>query len=184
VIGGYRLSVHGCDWQATGNNLPEWKQELVIGEYRLSVAVAGRLLDSMYQKENRSLIECGCDWQATGNNVPEGKQKLLIGGNRLSLAVIGRLLNWSYVSHGAVEVCGLGIGLTDRLLWWTKTLKRAISKSCKHFRPWLKEKVPSNPNFVRGSITSLPQQRIFLLKCQVYSIRYIIFLETKLILKS
>ncbi len=65
----------------------------MIGEYRLSVAVAGRLLDSMYQKENRSLIECGCDWQATGNNVPEGKQKLLIGGNRLSLAVIGRLLN-------------------------------------------------------------------------------------------
>jgi hypothetical protein len=33
------------DWQATRNNVPKGKQELVIGAYRLSVAVIGRLLN-------------------------------------------------------------------------------------------------------------------------------------------
>jgi hypothetical protein len=39
----------------TMNNVPKGKEELVIGGYRLSVTVIGRLLETMYQKANRSL---------------------------------------------------------------------------------------------------------------------------------
>ncbi len=40
---------YGCDWQATGNNVPKGKQEFVIDGYRLSVAVLGRLLEASQQ---------------------------------------------------------------------------------------------------------------------------------------
>ncbi len=45
---GYMASRGTSDWQATGNNVPKGKQELVIGGYRLRVAVIGRLLKLSY----------------------------------------------------------------------------------------------------------------------------------------
>ncbi len=46
----------------TMNNVPKGKEELVIGGYRLSVTVIGRLLETMYQKANRSLWLVDTDW--------------------------------------------------------------------------------------------------------------------------